>query len=457
MTESRQPVGDAQTTLAELATAKGISKQAIIKRLRDTPFETRPHRGLPIRIYALADPPEDLRVKVLVHRHQTGTTIPGEAAPADDRPADDQPAERAPFLYDRDQLWARYERISDERKALAKRKLELIETALDLVRTAGVKQRRAFELVGAETGTPWRTIEHWYQGTKGRPGCRRYKRADWLAALADNFKGRTTYAECDADAWEWFKAAYLRPEKPGLQQVYRQLERLAATRSWTIPDDHTLRRRVEREVPESVRLLKREGEEALMRRYPHLERSVRGLHAVQWINGDGYQHNVVVRWPDGTEERPRTWFWQDVMSRKILAWRVDQTENADLVRAAFAHVLTYGIPEHVTIDNTRAAANKWMSGGVRHRYRFKVLDDDPLGIFPLLGCQVHWTSIFNGRGHGQAKPIERAFGVGGMGEVVDKHPNFAGAYTGPTRPPSPRTTVHARCRSRCSSASWPTK
>ena len=34
------------------------------------------------------------------------------------------------------------------------------------------------------------------------------------------------------------------------------------------------------------------------------------------------------------------------------------------------------------------------------------------------------------RGWGQAKPVERAFGIGGIGEVVDKHPAFAGAYTG---------------------------
>jgi hypothetical protein len=44
---------------------------------------------------------------------------------------------------------------------------------------------------------------------------------------------------------------------------------------------------------------------------------------------------------------------------------------------------------------------------------------------------MHWTSVVAGKGWGQAKPVERAFGVGGLEEYVDKHPALAGAYTGP--------------------------
>jgi len=43
---------------------------------------------------------------------------------------------------------------------------------------------------------------------------------------------------------------------------------------------------------------------------------------------------------------------------------------------------------------------------------------------------MHWTSVVAGKGWGQAKPVERAFGVGGLEEYVDKHPALAGAYTG---------------------------
>ncbi|PQO09793.1 transposase, partial [Shigella flexneri] len=96
-------------------------------------------------------------------------------------------------------------------------------------------------------------------------------------------------------------------------------------------------------------------------------------------------------------------------------------------------VTRYSIPEdfHITIDNTRGAANKWLTGGAPNRYRFKVKEDDPKGLFLLMGAKMHWTSVVAGKGWGQAKPVERAFGVGGLEEYVDKHPALAGAYTGP--------------------------
>lgn len=118
-------------------------------------------------------------------------------------------------------------------------------------------------------------------------------------------------------------------------------------------------------------------------------------------------------------------------TRKILAYRVDLSENSDTIRLALMDLIyKYGIPRDLTIDNTRAAANKWMTGGVKNRYRFKVYDDDVMGIIPLLGIELHWTSIQFGEGHGQAKPIERAFSHGGLGELVDKHPSLAGYYAG---------------------------
>lgn len=86
----------------------------------------------------------------------------------------------------------------------------------------------------------------------------------------------------------------------------------------------------------------------------------------------------------------------------------------------------------MTLDNTRAAANKAMTGGIANRYRFKHDELDPKGIMPILGIEVHFTSILYGEGHGQAKPIERAFGRGGIGEKVDKRPELSGFYTGKT-------------------------
>ena len=51
-------------------------------------------------------------------------------------------------------------------------------------------------------------------------------------------------------------------------------------------------------------------------------------------------------------------------------------------------------------------------------------EDDPIGVLPHLGIQMHWATP----AHGQAKPIERAFRD--LASDVAKDPRFAGAYVG---------------------------
>ncbi len=186
---------------------------------------------------------------------------------------------------------------------------------------------------------------------------------------------------------------------------------------------------MEREIDARVIVATRKGDNALARMFPSQQRTVAQLHAMEWINGDGYQHNVFVQWYNGEVIRPKTWVWQDVHSRKIIGWRTDVSENSDSIRLSLMDAISeFGKPEHVTIDNTRAAANKWLSGGVPNRYRFKVKPDDPMGILPMLGIQVHWTSVIGGKGWGQAKPIERAFGIGGLGIISTNILLWPGIY-----------------------------
>lgn len=357
----------------------------------------------------------------------TQTACLKAAAPAPQIPA--TPREKIPHTYDRDSLWAHHDRASSSKKRQARHKLDILLKVVALV-DAGESFELAAKAVADTAGASWRTVQGWYHGNNGRPGVKHYDRSDWLAALVPGYAGGTSQAELSQEAWDVFRADYLRSEAPTASACYRRLKRAADAHGWEIPSLRTVDRRI-KEIPRTIRVLLREGEQGLLRLYPAQQRSVRELHAMQWINGDGYQHNVFVQWPNGTIERPKTWFWQDVYSRMILSYRVDVTENTDSIRLAFGDLVeNYGIPEHATIDNTRAAANKWMTGGVKNRYRFTVREDDPLGLLPALDVQVHWTSVHNGKGHGQAKPVERLFGIGGIGEVVDKHPAFAGAYTG---------------------------
>lgn len=413
-------------TAIELAGKPGMpdTKSGVIRKVRreDWNSRTRKARGGG-REYHLESLPIETQAACLVGKNDP------ISPPSDHAASLPECGDAAPFIYDRDNLWSHYDSKSDKQKDSAKQKLDLLNAVMYLVDN-GTGLVDGFKAIGAANDKSWRTIQGWYHGTNAKPGMKHYERSDWLAALVPGYVGRTNQADCNADAWETFKADYLRLEQPTATACYYRLKRSSNAHNWQIPALRTFERRI-KQIPRTIRVLMREGEQGLLRLYPAQQRTVRELHALEWINGDGYQHNVFVKWPNGEIARPKTWFWQDVYSRKILGYRVDVTENTDSIRLSFGDVVeNFGIPDHVTIDNTRSAANKWMTGGVPNRYRFKVKDDDPIGLIPALGAKVHWTSVYKGKGHGQAKPIERAFGVGGIGEVVDKHPAFVGAFTG---------------------------
>ncbi len=397
-------------TAREIADVLGVSPRSIQKRSLNEawPYTEETARGGKRRVFRLKVLPSEVQQALLL------------AASRFDASAED--AAHA--------AWQVYERAGVRAKAEAQRRLEALRFRTQLMAN-GMGGSVATDRTSAEFGANRATIYKWMKLVKGKP------EAEWLACLLPQHENKPKRsAVCTPEAWEFFKADYLRLERPSMASCYERLKRAAATNGWDIPAMRTINRWAEERIPQKIRILKRDGELALAMRFPPVERSVAEIHALEHINGDGYQHNVFVKWPDGSIDRPKTWFWQDIHSRKLLAYRVDRTENTDSIRLSFGDLVEqYGIPVHVTIDNTRAAANKWMTGGVANRYRFKVKEDDPLGIFPLLGIQVHWTSVdkagTRAKGRGQAKPIERAFGIGGVGDYVDQHPDFAGAYTGP--------------------------
>ncbi|CNJ73667.1 transposase [Yersinia pseudotuberculosis] len=278
--------------------------------------------------------------------------------------------------YCRESLWQHWNNASNKQREKAREKCEAVIAVAGLI-DSSIDTLTAFDSVGEALNVSSANVRRWYYLAKP------FDRTDWLAALVSKHGQCMTArkmkeAECSAEAWDFFLADFLRLEQPALRTCYARLEEAAAAHNWTIPSLSSLRRKLEREVPAEQVVLLREGQHAVMRLYPAQERSVLELDAMEWINGDGYQHNVFVRWFNGEIIRPKTWVWQDIRTRKILGYRTDVSENSDSIRLALADVVEqYGIPKHITIDNTRAAANKWMTGGVPNRYRFKVKEDDP--------------------------------------------------------------------------------
>jgi len=381
------------------ATPRGVLKAAT--RL-NWPFKLRAARGGG-REYPLSCLPREAQVAIAARDLRD---LPSAA-----------PAAPAP---NRGETMARlYEARPESTKAEARERLAIVQEYFQLL-ARGFQRSAVVSAITAERSISEATLQRYLALVRDEPSHL------WLYALAPRHVGRTAEAELNAEAFEFLKALYLAPERRTAKSCIVRLRRAAVEHGWTVPSTRTLERRLAK-IPRDVRVLAREGKKAAQDLFPAQVRSRAALQALDIINGDGYLHNVFVAFPDGEIRRVKTWVWQDVHSSKILAWRTDKTEHTDVIRLSFGDVVEqYGIPEAALMDNTLAAANKTMSGGIRNRFRFKVKDEEPLGVFPMMGVRVMWATP----GHGQAKPIERVFGVGGLGEYIDKAPELAGAWTG---------------------------
>jgi transposase InsO family protein len=324
---------------------------------------------------------------------------------------------------ERSSLWSWFDGRSGTVKAEAERRLRLIEQ-VEASERAGLNRSAAVATVAIGAGVSGATIWNWLSLVAGAP------RLDWLPALAPRAQGGGAEAAIDDEIWTIFKSDWLRPEKPTLSSVYRRTKSIADSRGLSIPHVKTFQRRIEREVPPSVVTALRNGAEAARKMLPPQIRSVADLHALEIVNIDGHKWDVFVKFPatDAYQERvarPMMVCIQDVYSRKILAWRFGDSENAVLTRLAFADLFQkWGIPDAVLLDNGRAFASKLITGGAKTRFRFKIREDEPLGLLTQLQIRNMWATPYRG----QSKPIERAFRD--FCDAIAKHPALAGAYTG---------------------------
>lgn len=415
---------------SKIAAAIGIHKRNVERRAiaEAWPYTEQTVRGGRRRLYDLAQLPSPIQAALALKlKPHTEAVHAALADAAGERPTGRKVAPSEVEIQSRSQTYARLPKgCRDE----AERRLKALD-AVEALKREGHSVGQARELVAAHlsaTGEAVSPVSLWrWSGL-----VERVPRPYWLFFLAPQWTGRTATADCSPEAWDVFRADYLRLEAPTAAACYERTRRLAAVRGWTVPSLATLLRRVEREIPPAVRVLAREGEEAMLRMYPAQERDRGMFTALGAVNADGHRFDVFVRHPGGQICRPTMVAFQDLYSGKLLAWRFGETECADLVRLALSDLVrTWGVPAKAWLDNGRAFASKFISGGTRTRYRFTVRPEDPTGIAVALGIEIHWATPY----HGQAKPIERAFRD--LCDRIAKHPAFAGAYTGndPTAKP----------------------
>ncbi len=325
----------------------------------------------------------------------------------------------------REEVWARFEGLSGSAQEKARGRLVAIDR-VEALEAAGVRRSVAVGEVARDIGVSARTLWGWLRLVEG------VDRTDRLAWLAPGRGGGSpARAECDPEFRDMLWSDYLRPERPSFAACYRRALAAARQNGWRTLPERTMRRRLDQEVSRPMQVLARKGREALKAMYPPQRRDRTAMRALEAVNADFHKFDVFVRWPvaPGSDEveivRAQMVAFQDIYSGAILSWRLDRTANRAAVALAFGEMIErYGIPEHVLLDNGKEFANKFLTGQVQHRFKFKAREDDIPGLMQALGIEVHFATPYAG----QSKPIERAFRD--LCDDIARDPRLAGAWTG---------------------------
>ena len=445
-------------TLGEIAVVMGKTKRTIERQANKEAwnYTEKPAAGKPLREYSLIDLPQDIRTALLLkagrdefaelYKDQLPKASPEIQVLVDQAHA--EMPEKPEFFID----WEHFRRKTAKVQGKAYRQAEVVVQLKKLIdedkrRVFALKQandRRAANSPLRAKKTPintlmqqvaaanpdvcpsWRTLQNWWLGKPGKPGCVHFDVADYAPALSGCYTGRTKLASCSPEAFEYYVQLYLHRRQPSFKDCYRRTEDMAKANGWTIPGEATLRRRLEAEYSVGIITYTRQGPEAFRLLIPFQTRDKTVFRAGEGVSGDGLKFDKLwVEWPDGEVINTSTaWVWQDLYSGKIVAWRLGKTESTDLFRLATYDMTGQFLPSYLQVDNTRVAANKMMTGGAQGRHRFGNQPNDPLGMLLMLGMDVHFTDPDHTIASPGSKPVERAFGIGGIHDKVASNPKI---------------------------------
>jgi len=418
-------------TIQQVADALDRGKSAAKKRAarEHWPYTEEQTKGGKRRLYRPADLPDEvaqaLRVK---YAPPVVSTHPAQQDPSYKRGYGEV---RHVTEAECKAAWAYWHGLKEHRKAAANARLFALREVLDL-RDAGLPLMQARAQVGQARGVSVASLTRWQVMVGDAP------RSEWLALLCDGYKkgvGRKPWAQCDEVVWTWFKDHWLSRAQPSWADAYRRVREMSEAQGWACPGLNTLKRRMKREVRYQERVVRREGPMAIRRLLPVQVRDALCFASGQAVNGDGVTfRGMWMRFEDGEYIKGgKAWVWQDLRTRRYLAWRLGKSENTDVFRLATYDLTAVCAPEEAWVDNTRAAANKTMTAGAKHRHRFKSDPNDGQGLLAMLGIELNWTSPNKETGNPGSKPIERSFGIGGIREMVLNNPRIIAAGSGRTR------------------------
>lgn len=244
----------------------------------------------------------------------------------------------------------------------------------------------------------WSTLLRWK---------RRYAH-EGLRGLVPKKKVSAPRLTMPAEAESFLKSHYLRQGNMGSKQLAAQATLLKGSElGWELPSKETLVRRLN-QLTAGEQILYREGRKAFEDKVlPSLLRDYDSITPMEWWVSDHHQFDCAVAMPDGRLIIPWVTAWEDMKSRKLVAYQIVEQPNSDTICMALYHgIKRYGIPRHVLIDNGRDYTCRRLTGGASPFRLLKQEEQGRLrGIYEALQIDAHFALPYNAK----AKPIERMF------------------------------------------------
>lgn len=254
----------------------------------------------------------------------------------------------------------------------------------------------------------WVEMQLRRQNDLGVTGLARKKRSDrGVSRVAD----RAVVAQ--------IQAAYLKPYRPTVADVYRSISKEYEMSGCPAPSYDSVRREIGR-LPPDILARERIGEKYFddkfslitLRRKPDLPR--------QWCDSDHHQLDHIVIFPDNSIGRPWITAIQDICTNEILGYVLTKEKRSSYPGSA-------GIGLTLRIAILKKDDPQWPSFGIFENF-YHDLGRDFRGQYVRGVCHDLHINVRPARGyHGKSKPIERWFG---LLEAGLKHlPGYIGGST----------------------------
>ena len=251
-----------------------------------------------------------------------------------------------------------------------------------------------------------------------------------MAGLTDKRgKWRKGTSDIHETVWQAFLYYYLDEGQHTIQKC------LEYTKMWIrekqpelytdIPSYSSFYRRLNRDIPEGVKVLGREGHKAYNDRCaPYIRRIYEDIASNEWWIADNHTFDVIVVDKNGKQHRPYLTAFMDARSGILTGYYITYNPSSEATLIALRKgILEYGIPDNIYVDNGREFLT-FDIGGVGHRRKKPKNGEErfePPGVFKRLGINMTNAIVRNAK----AKIIERRFR-----DVKDSLSRLFDTYTG---------------------------